>query len=230
LVDSYEASVGLLVPAGNRIIERDLRRELVPSIAYHVGRLQPNRTTVEDLERILGSAVAEAPQVAEARVDLLVLACTTGSLVGGPGYDAKVVAAISEAAGGVAATTTTTEVLKALRETGASSVSVFTPYTSVVNAKLEHVLAREGFDVRELYGLGLVAVDEICDVEPSTIGNWVATEHALDTDAVFISCTAFRGVEAAYLLDDLEVPVITSNGATIAGIHERIGVTTSSET
>jgi maleate isomerase len=230
LVDTYQASVGLLVPAGNRIIERDLRRELAPQVAYHVGRLPRNRTTVEELEAMLASAVAEAPEVAAAGIDLLVFACTTGSLVGGPAYDSKVIAAISEAAGGAVATTTTTEVLKALRETGASSVSVFTPYASAVNARVDAFLSREGFNVRELHGLGLVAVDEICSVEPSAIAEWVASERSFDTDAVFISCTAFRGVEAAELLADVDVPVITSNGATIAGIHDRIGVTVTRQT
>jgi maleate isomerase len=129
---------------------------------------------------------------------------------------------ISEAAGGVPATTTTTEVVRAVREAGALSLSVFTPYIPAVNARVHSFLTHEELDVREMHGLGIVDVGEICGVEPSHIADWVVSTRTCDTDAVFISCTAFRGVEAAHLLQELDVPIVTSNGATIAGIHDRL--------
>lgn len=222
MTDNYKASVGVLVPAENRVIERDLRRGLNPSIAYHVGRIPFSLTTIDDTQAMLGKAVTVAPEIAAAGIDLLVFACTSGSLVGGPGYDSKVVAAISAAAGGVEATTTITEVVRSLRDKNAVSLSVFTPYPDDVNSTVNSFLSSEGFDVRELHGLGLLTGEG--SVEPSEIAEWVTSKRSRKTDAIFISCTNFRGLEASELLPEMGIPVITSNGATIAGIHRRLDV------
>ena len=67
-----------------------------------------------------------------ADVDVIVFACTTGSLVHGVGWDREVAARIARASGR-AATTTTTAVLSALEAIRATSLAVATPYLEELN-------------------------------------------------------------------------------------------------
>ena len=68
-----------------------------------------------------------------ADVDVIVFACTTGSLVHGLGWDRELIARI-ERASGRSATTTTTAVLAALRAVEATSLAIATPYIDELNA------------------------------------------------------------------------------------------------
>ena len=99
-------------------------------------------------------------------VDVIVFACTSGSLVHGVGWDREVAGRIERASGRTA--TTTTAVLAALRVVGATSLAIATPYLEEINAIERRFLEESGFAVASIGGLGCATDAEIGRLEPWT--------------------------------------------------------------
>jgi maleate isomerase len=159
-----------------------------------------------------------------AEVDLILFACTSGSLVHGVGWDRELIGRI-ETASDKPATTTTTAVLDALGAVGATSLAVATPYIDELNAIERRFLEESGYQVVDIAGLGCATDFEIGRLEPEDA---LAMVERLDTaaaDAVFISCTNFHCLPAVEAIERrLDKPVVTSNQAGAWAALRRIGV------
>ena len=157
-------------------------------------------------------------------VDIIVFACTTGSLVHGIGWDREVAARIAGASGR-AATTTTTAVLGALQAVGATSLAVGTPYIEELNAIERQFLEESGYAVASIAGLGCATDAEIGRLEPEDAVSLVERVNTPEADAVFISCTNFHCLPAIASLERrLGKPVVTSNLAGAWAALRQIGV------
>ena len=157
-------------------------------------------------------------------VDVIVFACTSGSLVHGVGWD-RVVAGRIERASGRPATTTTTAVLAALQAVNATSVAVATPYLEEINVIERRFLEARGFAVASIDGLGCATDAEIGRLEPADAVSLVERVDTPAADAVFISCTNFHCLPAIALLERrLGKPVVTSNLAGAWAALRQIGV------
>jgi maleate isomerase len=157
-------------------------------------------------------------------VDVIVFACTSGSLVHGVGWDREVAGRI-ERASGRAATTTTTAVLAALRAVGATSLAIATPYLEEINAIERRFLEESGFAVASIGGLGCATDAKIGRLEPADAVSLVERVDTPEADAVFISCTNFHCLPAIALLErQLDKPVVTSNLAGAWAALRQIGI------
>jgi maleate isomerase len=157
-------------------------------------------------------------------VDIIVFACTTGSLVHGVGWDREVAARIARASGRDA-TTTTTAVLDALRAVGATSLALATPYLDELNAIERQFLEESGFAVANIAGLGCATDAEIGQLEPGDAVSLVERGDTPEADAVFISCTNFHCLPTIASLErQLGKPVVTSNLAGAWNALRLIGV------
>jgi maleate isomerase len=159
-----------------------------------------------------------------ADVDVIVFACTTGSLVHGVGWDREVAGRI-ERASGRPATTTTTTVLGALRAVGATTLAVATPYVEELNAIERQFLEASGFAVAAISGLGCATDAEIGRLDPEDAVSLVERVDTPDADAVFISCTNFHCLPVIASLErQLGKPVVTSNLAGAWTALRQIGI------
>jgi maleate isomerase len=157
-------------------------------------------------------------------VDIIVFACTTGSLVHGVGWDRQLVDRI-ERASGRPATTTTTAVLHALGALGVASLAVATPYIDELNAIERRFLEASGFRVAGLSGLGCATDAEIGRMEPADAVSLVEQVDSPAADAIFISCTTFHCLAAVETLERVHgKPVVTSNLAGAWAALRQIGV------
>jgi maleate isomerase len=157
-----------------------------------------------------------ARELADGGARVVSFACTTGSLIHGPGFDRELVERL-ERASGVRASTTATALVAALEALGARSVAVATPYVDELNELERKFLEAAGFEVTALRGLSIESDPEIARVPYAR-----TRELALDTaaegepDVLFVSCT---NLPTLALLDELEQelgrPVISSNAVTI---------------
>jgi maleate isomerase len=204
--------LGFLVPSVNAVIERDLRLCLPPTVSAHVARLPITRDEPAQLAALADAVPAAAELLAHPRCDSVVFACTTGSLYHGRGYDDEVSRRITEVTGRPASTTSTA-LLEALRSRDVSRVALVTPYESWLDALVVSFLAANGITVTSVAGPALPDPLDTAAVPPHDIA--AAVGDLSDAEAVFISCTAFRGLEAAGLLRErLNMPVVSANEAT----------------
>jgi maleate isomerase len=157
-------------------------------------------------------------------VDVIVFACTTGSLVHGVGWDREVAARIARASGR-AATTTTTAVLSALEAIRATSLAVATPYLEELNEIERQFLEESRFAVASIAGLGCATDAEIGTLEPADAVSLVERVDTPEADAVFISCTNFHCLPVIASLErQLGKPVVTSNLAGAWAALRQIGI------
>ncbi|WP_126662465.1 maleate cis-trans isomerase family protein [Haloterrigena salifodinae] len=212
--------LGLIVPSSNTTAEPEFRRTLPADVTVHGARMALESVTVSELDAMSDDAARAAELLGHADVDAVAYACTTGSLLHGPGFDAELEDRLSEAAG-IPAVATARSVVRALEALDAERIAVVTPYTADLDAKEREFLAAAGFEVASIDGRGLEANTEIGTLTPDDAVRQVlecvdgdGDDDALD--AVFVSCTNYRSLAAVGSLESkLGVPVVTSNGATL---------------
>ncbi|AGB38213.1 maleate cis-trans isomerase family protein [Natronococcus occultus] len=211
--------LGLIVPSSNTTAEPEFRRFGPDGATVHAARMPLESVTVDELDAMSDDAVRAAELLAHADVNAVAYACTTGSLIHGPGFDAELEADL-EAAAGVPAVATARSVVRALEALSADRIAVATPYTDVLDEKERSFLEAAGFEVATIDGRGIAANTEIGALEPADARRQVLALDAdgvlEDVDAVFLSCTNYRSLAAVPELEaELGVPVVTSNGATL---------------
>lgn len=204
--------LGFLVPSVNAVIERDLRLCLPESVSAHAARMAITRDTPEQLAALAAAVPEAARLLAHAACDSIVFACTSGSLYHGPGYDTEITERITGASG-LPASTTSTAVVAALTSLGLTRVVLVTPYEPWLDELVVGFLGAHGIEVTATAGPALPDPLDTASVPPTAIAD--AVTDLGPAEGIFISCTAFRGLEAAGLLRDrFGVPVVSSNEAT----------------
>src|SRR5699024_5214209 len=117
------------------------------------------------------------------------------------------------AASGVPASTQSTAVVAALRSLGLTRVVLVTPYEPWLDELVATFLGAHGIEVTATAGPALPDPLDTASVAPEEIAAAVGDPGT--AEGVFISCTAFRGLEAARILRErLGLPVVSSNEAT----------------
>lgn len=167
---------------------------------------------------------AAAEQLAWARPRVITFACTTGSLVKGPGWD-KVLRDRIEARTGIAATTTSTAVLAAFEALGVRRLGIATPYIDELNRREREFFEALGYEVRAIRGLGIRDDREIGAQSPETAYRLAREVDGPEVDGLFVSCTNFPTLPVIAALEaDTGKPVVTSNQATVWDSLRRAGV------
>ena len=216
--------IGLMLPTGNSVMEPEFNRLAPEGVSVHANRVYLERVTPEALEGMEAHAAASAKGLESIRIGVLAFGCTSGSFVGGKGYDEKLIRIMEEETG-VPATTTTTAVVRALRLLGVRRIALATPYTEEVTELEVRFLGDNGFEVTRAKGGGIVETADIQECEPATAYDRAREVDDDRAEAVFISCTGFRSIEIIEKLEaDLGKPVITSNRATFADCLRILGV------
>jgi len=220
--------IGLITLASDTSVLPEYTRVMPDGVAVYPAPIVLPRgevTAAALAEMLAGHQLEQAASLLVwADVDVIVFACTTGSLVHGVGWDREVAGRIARASGRPATTTTTT-VLDALRAVGATSLAVATPYIEELNAIERRFLEASGFAIARIAGLGCATDAEIGRLEPADAISLVELVDTPAADAVFISCTNFHCLPAIASLErQLGKPVVTSNLAGAWSALRRVGI------
>jgi len=152
-VRGWRGRIGLIFPAPGGAPDFEYHERVPEGVGIFIARLPFEACTVDGLS-IMGTFVEDAAAlVAQAKVDLILFACTTGSLVKGPGYDKQLIARIEKRTG-IPALTTSTAVVDAMNALKMKKIAVATPYSDEVNEAETRFLEGSGFKVSAIRGLG----------------------------------------------------------------------------
>ena len=187
-------------------------------------RLPGGKVSAATLGEMTSSTELEraAQQVADAGAQVIAFACTTGSLLGGPGFDTGLAERMT-AQTGVPALTTATAVVRALRRVGATSIAVGTPNIDELNVLEQEFFEAAGFEVRHIEGLQIGEDRDISRLTAAEVRALAESSMRDGVDALFLSCTNMPTVPLlADLEDQFGVPVISSNSATLWAALEAI--------
>ena len=232
----WRCRIGVIFPSANTVVENEFPRLAPSGVSVHAARLpvvRNRRTHTEELLEMAESKDLEhcAKSLRDARVDVVVYACTSGSFLGEADHGDQVERRIS-AVTGVPAVTTARAVLDAMGYLEWKRVAVVTPYEPAIHEATQAYLQKNGFDVVRL--VGFEALPTARNQPKSDLGpevSYILGRKALmgggDVDGLFISCTAFRTFETLPTLSrDFEVPVISANQASVWAALREAGLAT----
>jgi maleate isomerase len=215
--------IGLLAPSSSTTQEIEYRQILPTNITLHTARLvlrtvDPNATIsiVEEIEQ-------ESRKLADADVDVIVLAATAPSSRKGLGYDKELINRISQASG-KPATTASTAMMQALEVLGARKIVIAAPWSDEVNRIAAAFIEASGVHVLAHRALGHVANLDIGLLDETTAYDLACAVDQPDADAVMLACGNWR---TQGVVDRLEAalgkPVVTTNQVTLWGALRTIG-------
>lgn len=147
--------------------------------------------------------------------DLAFFSCTSGSLIGGEGYDEKLCRLCAQAAHTETAYTTSTAVRQAFEALQVQKMSIITPYPDDVNVAERDFFAGKGFTVYNINGIPTADPNNrklIYKIPPQDIYDFAIAHTHPDADVCFLSCTGMRVLDLIQPLEEaLGIPVVTSN-------------------
>jgi maleate isomerase len=218
--------IGMIVPSSNTVAEVDFYRRLPADCTLHTSRMYLEETTPEGEAVMLDEHVPRATSdLATARPDVAVFACTSAGALRGNAYEAELIERIGTETK-AATFSVAASVRWAIRSAGARRVGVITPYVESLNDKIAESLQDDGLEVAGIHGLGITENFAIAEVEPERIAQFAAECFGgSDIDLLFASCTNFRAFDARDEIHQaLGVPVVTSNQAALAAVLDHLGV------
>jgi len=212
--NDVRARIGLIIPSGNVLTERQFRLYAPLDVQAHVMRLRLTRQyhvpPLEALPRIL-----EAAQVlADAECDAIVFHCTASSMEAGVEGDRHIVQAIAQATG-CRATSTASAVGAALEALAVRKVVLVSPYLTETHQHEIEFLAQAGIDVIGGRAMNFPS-GQYASTTPERWLEIMRAEANPSAGAYFLSCTNIQSLETIEPLEaELGEPVLASNQATL---------------
>jgi maleate isomerase len=215
--------IGLLLPASNSTMEKELARYLPSGVSLHVNRMHVGEVNPEELLAMSKMAPDTAKLLAECKPDLLLYGCTSGSFILGKGFDVELEENITKATG-LPVITTSRAVLELFASYGIKKIAVGTPYIDSVNERMEGFLTDNGIEVVKMTGLGLLDNTDIGRLTPWDAMKLAEEADHEDADAVFLSCTNMQTLESLSAMSALlGKPVLSSNYASLLQCIQMLG-------
>ena len=194
--------VGLMVPANNTTMERELPAWLPAGSTCTTLRIPRGKglLTSETLPEYRASALELAQRFADPAIDIVAYGCTAAGFISGPAGDARLQEDLGTVTGKTVVTVARSMVL-ALQEAGARDIALVTPYLDTVNDQLKAFLAAGGIRVRRFNSFYARDVDELGRIEAPAVAGLARETMDDGCDALFIACSQLPTRD---ILGDLE--------------------------
>lgn len=225
----WRARIGIITPGLGITQTREWGNLLPEGISFHTTLMELVETTPEGLPQLKAHAVVEAKKLTlTGLIDILLFSCTSGSFVGGPGYDQEIIKEL-ERTTGVPSTTTSTCVLGALTDLGAKNIAMVGPYIKDVSEIEIQFFKHHGIETVYCKGMGYEKVEQIIKIseQPYIYYRLAKEAHnsAPDADAIFITCMASPIAKVVNTLEqETEKPVVSSCSAALYGVLKQLGI------
>ena len=182
-------SIGMMLPSGNVVAERQVCAMLAPRVALHTTRLPLTGSSEDQLLAMIDGLEHAAGLLADARVDLIAFNCTAVSTFK-PDAEGEIVRRIDSVSRGARAVTTADALLAGLKAVWAMRIALITPYIEAVTRREVAYFEHHGFQVvcDASYG-----IDTNWDMARAPAGTWydfTLAHRRDDVDAYLLSCTA----------------------------------------
>ena len=232
LDNARAVQIGLVALQADETIERDMRALLPDDVEYMVSRVPSGTTvtpdTLREMAHNLTAAAALFPR--GANMACVGYGCTSGAAEIGSDRIAQLVQA-GIPTGHV--TDPVTSLIAACRTLNIKRLGLLSPYIESVSDKLRMVLRAAGIDVAAFASFDEPVEERVVRISIDSIVHAARDLGTYaDVDALFLSCTNLRTLEAIPQIEDLRnIPVLSSNlvlawhMAELAGIRLRTNLT-----
>jgi maleate isomerase len=200
-VNKSNPRIGLIALGSDFRIEKDFNNIIYgKDIDLYVNRIHCyNPLTNETLIKMADDITDVAKDILpDQKLDCVAYGCTSGTVAAG--YDLikkKVNFAKPEAK----VTTPITSAIKALRKLGIKKISIFTPYTKMINNSVLDYFKNENIIVNSLTYFNIDSDLDIGKIDQTYLFEVLSNIDLEDSDALFVSCTALPVLS---IIDKLE--------------------------
>jgi maleate isomerase len=227
------AAIGVIVLATDQTLEHEFRRLLdLPGVAFYESRIVNDAAITPATLAAMEARLTQATHVIlpGLPLDVVAFGCTSAAMVIG---EEQVFARIREARPDVACTTPITAAFAAFEALGARRLALLTPYRDDINRFMRDYIEARGFRVPVMGSFNEEDDRKAARIDLASIRDAAIDLGRADTvDAVFVSCTSLRLIDAVTEIEAaLRKPVTSSNHAMawhclrLAGVEDsRIGL------
>ncbi len=207
--------IGLLTPSSNTTQEPEFVEVLPRSVSLHASRLTLNNIDADSTLSIVAELEKESRKLADADVDVIVLAATAPSSRRGKGYDHELIKRMEDASG-KPATTASTALLEALALLGIRRIAIAAPWSETMNNTVVSFMEANGVEVTHDEAMGIVRNNEVGRIEPDRVYQFGRRVDRSDADALLLACGNWWAMDAVERLEqDIGKPVLTTNSVSI---------------
>jgi maleate isomerase len=209
------AAIGVIVLATDQTMEHEFRRLLdVPGVAFYESRILNDAAITPRTLAAMEGRLTEATALIlpGLPLDVVAFGCTSAAMVIG---EEQVFARIREARPEVACTTPITAAFAAFQALGARRLALLTPYRADVNRFIRDYIEARGFRVPVMGSFNEEDDRKAARIDLASIRDAaIDLGRADEVDAVFVSCTSLRLIDAVTAIEAaLRKPVTSSNHA-----------------
>lgn len=220
----WRAKVGVILPSLNVTMEPELYKMAPEGVTFHFTRMFLSEGTKAGLEAMHRDVEPATKLLATAEVNLILFGCTSGSLIGGVGWDTKIIQKI-EGLSKIKAITTSTAVVEVLKTFKFKRLTIGTPYIDEVNQLERKFLEDNGFTVNYIVGMGYTTGAQLHKEDAESAYSFAKKLKLDNADCIFLSCTDFHGLDAIkYIESDTGLPVMTSNSASMWSVLRHLQI------
>lgn len=193
--------IGLITLGSDFRIEKDFNSVIYGrDIDLFVNRIHCyNPLTNETLARMADDITDVVNDILpDQKIDCVAYGCTSGTIAAG--YN-TIKTKINLAKPEAKVTTPITATIKALKKLNIKKISIFTPYTKIINDSVLDYFNKENIIINSLTYFDIASDLDIGKVDESYLFEVLAKIDLSESDALFISCTA---LPALSIIDKLE--------------------------
>jgi len=218
--------LGVVLPSVNTVVESWFNRVLPECASLHTSRMMlTNPVTKETLKQMdHEEGLPSALRLASCRPHVIAYGCTASSIVQGPAYDQHLKKTFQEATG-IPCFTAVHAIEEALRQLGAHTICLASPYTAAIDHAEKAYFESLGFQVAGTANLGISDGFELASPSANDIFNLALRAWKADADALLISCLNMNSHVVVQRLErELGCPVVTSTTATLWMLLRTAGI------
>jgi len=200
-INKSNPRIGLITLGSDFRIEKDFNNVIYgKNIDLFVNRIRCyNPLTNETLAKMADDITHVTKEILPGeKLDCVAYGCTSGTVAAG--YN-SIKEKINLAKPEAKVTTPITSAIKALKKLNIKNISIFTPYTDLINQSIIDYFKKSEINIKSLHYFDIASDLDIGKVDRNYLFEVLSNINLDESDALFISCTALPALD---LIDKLE--------------------------
>ena len=200
-IEKHNPRIGLITLASDFRIEKDFNNIIYgKDIDLFCNRIQSyNPLTNETLKKMADDIPKVVKNILpDQKIDCIAYGCTSGTIAAG--Y-ASIYEKVNSTKPNTKVTTPITSAINALKALKINKLFIFTPYTDEINQSVINYFKKENIEITELTYFDIASDLDIGKVNPDHLFDVLSKIDLLNSDALFVSCTALPVLS---IIKDLE--------------------------
>ena len=214
-IEKHNPRIGLITLASDFRIEKDFSNVIHgEEIDLYCNRIQCyNPLTNETLKKMADDIPKVTKDILpDQKLDCVAYGCTSGTIAAG--YQ-SIFEKVNLAKPNTKVTTPITSAINALKVLKINKLSIFTPYTDEINQSVINYFKKEGIEILELSYFNIASDLDIGKVDPEYLFEVLSKKDLLNSDALFVSCTALPVLSIIKDLEKKMGKVVLSSNQTL---------------